>query len=85
MLSLQRTLGGVRTAEISGRSRQAQDDHEGRFGGELTGYQRFGSLPRKAIAERLGEKVRGEDDLWKVAKSAVWADTQMAASNVQQR
>jgi hypothetical protein len=78
--SLKRTFGSVRTAKVGGRSRQAQDDHQGRIGGELAGsILDRDPLFRKAIAERLGEKVRGEDDLWEVAKSAVWAETQMAA------
>ena len=84
----------VRTAKVGGRSRQAEDDHQGRVGSELAvvkSYfnQKVGGgltlsghrdpLLRKAIAERLGEKVRGEDDLREVAKSAVWADTPVAA------
>ena len=95
--SLQRTFGSVRTAEIGGRSRQAEDDHQGRVGSELAVVKSYFNqkvcggltlsghrdpLLRKAIAERLGEKVRGEDDLREVAKSAVWADTPIAASNV---
>ncbi len=90
----------VRTAEIGGRSRQAQDDHQGRVGSELAvvkSYfnQRIGGelthsghrdpLLRKAIAERLGEKVRSEDDLWEVQKSAVWAETLRAGKDGRSR
>ena len=94
--SLQRTFGSVRTAEIGGRSRQAQEDHQRRIGSELAvvkSYfnQRVGGkltdsghrnpLLRQAIAERLREKVRREDDLRKIAKSAVWAEALRAESN----
>jgi hypothetical protein len=81
----------VRTAEIGGRSRQAQHDHQGRVGSQLAcGTQlQEGDLQAfslhvvslhvagrlwKAVAERHGEKVRREDDLREVAKSAVRAD-----------
>jgi hypothetical protein len=84
--SLQRAFGSVRTAEIGGRSRQAEDDHQGRAAGELTGsILDRDPLFRKAIGERLGEKICGEDDLWEVAKSAVWAETQMAGEDGRRR
>ena len=84
----------VRTAEIGGRSRQAQEDHEGRLGselavgkshfnqsvgGELTDSGHRDPLHRKAVAERLGEEVCLQDNLRQVAKSAVWAETRAAA------
>ena len=69
----------VRTAEIGGRRRQAQDDHQGRLGCQLA-VGVFDSRPRdpllrKAVAERPGEKVCRQDDLREVTKSAVRADT----------
>ena len=68
----------VRTAEIGGRSRQAQHDHQGRLVIELANSRQRDPLLGKAIAERLGEEVRGKDDLRKVVKSAVGAESQMA-------
>ncbi len=81
-----------RTAEIGGRSRQAQDDHQGRVGIQLACGSQLqevlllacslhaaaGRL-RKAVAERHGEKVCREDDLREVAKSAVRGNTHRAA------
>ena len=69
----------ARTAEIGGRSRQAQDDHQGRLVIELADSRNGDPLLRKAVAERHGEKVCREDDLREVAKSAVWANTPTAA------
>ena len=78
----------VRTAEIGGRSRQAQDDHQGRVGIQLAvgefAHSRHsvplvGRAIHKAVAERLGEKVRREDYLREVAKSAVRADKPLDA------
>jgi hypothetical protein len=76
----------VRTAEIGGRRRQTQDDHQGRVGIQLAVWE-FAhsrhSVPllaiHKAVAERLGEKVRRKDYLREVAKSAVRADKPTAA------
>jgi hypothetical protein len=51
----------VRTAEIGGRRRQAQDDHQGRVGRQLAVGEFADSRPDpllgKTITERLGEKV----------------------------
>ena len=82
----------VRTAEIGGRRRQAQHDHQGRVGIQLARgsqlqevlllacsfHEEAGRL-RKAVAERHREKVCREDSLRQVAKSAVRADTPTAA------
>jgi hypothetical protein len=81
----------VLTAEIGGRRRQAQDDHQGRVGSQLAcgsqlqevlllacSFHAEAGRLWKAVAERHGEKVCGEDSLWQVAKSAVRADTARA-------